>query len=204
MSAPPQPRPEREIRAVFTDATIRVYQAFSPAIAEPALAAGRFVPPFSRSRMTWIKPSFTWMMHRSGWATKEGQERVLAIDITRSGFEQALSMSCLSAFDRTVHASMEAWRDELSRCPVRVQWDPERTIRLEALPWRTIQIGLQGEAVQAYVDEWIVAISDATALAHSVHEAVRSKDSESTRRLAPIEAPYPLPTELHARLRCAE
>jgi hypothetical protein len=37
--------------------------------------------------MTWIKPSFLWMMYRCGWATKPGQERVLAIQITREGFE---------------------------------------------------------------------------------------------------------------------
>jgi hypothetical protein len=37
-----------------------------PAFAEAAVAAQRFVNPFSLSRMTWIKPSFLWMMHRSG------------------------------------------------------------------------------------------------------------------------------------------
>src|SRR5215831_13463338 len=77
----------------YDDRTITVYQAYSPAIAAPAVAAGRFVPPFSRDRMTWIKPSFLWMMYRSGWATKVGQERVLAITIDREGFEWALERS---------------------------------------------------------------------------------------------------------------
>ncbi len=54
-------------------------------------------------RMTWIKPSFLWMMYRSGWATKPGQERVLAVELLRSGFEQALSEACLSSFDRRFH-----------------------------------------------------------------------------------------------------
>src|SRR6185369_11188838 len=45
--------PEREIRAVHDDKTIRVYQAYSDQIADSALANGRFVsPPFSMSRMT--------------------------------------------------------------------------------------------------------------------------------------------------------
>ena len=57
---------ERLIRAACTTGTITVYQAYGPEIA-PAMAAGTFVPPFSRDRMTWIKPSFGWMMHRSGW-----------------------------------------------------------------------------------------------------------------------------------------
>lgn len=35
-------------------------------------------------RMTWIKPSFLWMMYRAGWGFKDkGQRRVLAIDISR-------------------------------------------------------------------------------------------------------------------------
>jgi len=50
--------------------------------------------------MTWIKPSFLWMMYRCGWGLKdENQKRVLAIDIDRAGFERALSMACLSHFD---------------------------------------------------------------------------------------------------------
>jgi hypothetical protein len=59
---------ERLIRAAYTADTITVYQAYSPEIAEPAAAAGTFVSPFSRDRMTWIKPSFGWMMYLSGWA----------------------------------------------------------------------------------------------------------------------------------------
>lgn len=69
--------PYRQVRATWTEATITVYQAYPAEIAGPAVAAGRFVPPFKRERMTWIKPSFRWMMYRSGWATKPGQERVL-------------------------------------------------------------------------------------------------------------------------------
>lgn len=77
--------PFRAIRAKFTESTITVYQAYSPEIAEPALRAGTFVPPFKRERMTWIKPSFLWMAYRSGWASKPRQERVLAFEITREG-----------------------------------------------------------------------------------------------------------------------
>ncbi|WP_289006256.1 DUF4291 family protein, partial [uncultured Kingella sp.] len=89
--------PPKQIRAVYTDTTIRVYQAYSDAIADSALAAGRFVsPPFKMERMTWIKPSFLWMMYRAGWGGKDdNQKRILAIDISRSGFEWALRHACL-------------------------------------------------------------------------------------------------------------
>ncbi|WP_222719781.1 DUF4291 family protein [Actinokineospora xionganensis] len=75
----------RQIRAKSVADTITVYQAYSPAIADAALAAGTVVPPFKRERMTWIKPSFLRMMYRCGWATKPDQERVLAIRMGRAG-----------------------------------------------------------------------------------------------------------------------
>jgi hypothetical protein len=99
----------RLVRAAYTDQTITVYQAYAPPIADAAVRAGTFVPPFSRDRMTWIKPSFGWMMHRSGWADKPGQEHVLAIEITRAGFEWALAHSCLSHYEPGQHDSPRAW-----------------------------------------------------------------------------------------------
>src|SRR5262245_15163066 len=93
------------IRAIYSERTIRVYQAYRPEIAMPALAVGRFVPPFNMGRMTWIKPSFNCIMCRSGYATKPGQEVVLGIDITREGFEWALENAALSKFTPAVHSS---------------------------------------------------------------------------------------------------
>ncbi|MEQ1812186.1 MAG: DUF4291 family protein [Terricaulis sp.] len=103
-------RPEREIRAYYTDATIRVYQAFSDQIADTAIKHQTFVsPPFSMNRMTWIKPSFLWMMYRACWRFKDpGQRRILAIDITHEGFEWALVHACPSHPDPGM--SHEDWR----------------------------------------------------------------------------------------------
>ncbi len=92
--------PYRQIRAFHTEESITGYQAYAAAVAAPAVAAQRFVPPFKRERMTWIKPSFLWMMYRCGYATKPGQERVLAIELSREGFGWALAHACLSHDDR--------------------------------------------------------------------------------------------------------
>ena len=46
--------------------------------------------------MSWIKTSFLWMMHRSGWGTKENQERILQINILL----ESLTVSCLEVFYR--------------------------------------------------------------------------------------------------------
>ncbi len=54
----------RQVRAVFDAESILVYQAYGHEIADAALAAGTFVAPFNMNRMTWIKPSFLWMMYR--------------------------------------------------------------------------------------------------------------------------------------------
>src|SRR5689334_14253223 len=86
----------RQVRAKHDERTLAVYQAYSPAIAKPALKAGTFVSPFKKERMTWIKPSFNWMMYRCGWGSKPDQECVLAITITRAGFDWALEHSSLA------------------------------------------------------------------------------------------------------------
>lgn len=189
---------QREIRASFTDTTITVYQAYSPVIAEPALAAGRFVAPFKRGRMTWIKPSLLWMAYRCGWATKPGQERVLGIEITRAGFEWALAHACLSHFESGTYADHDAWIARRDTTPVRIQWDPERGLHHEPLGQRSIQIGLGGEASERYVDEWIVSISDVTPLMSELGRLVAGGHLEQARRLLPMERPYPLLPELAA------
>jgi hypothetical protein len=86
--------PYHQIRATHTDSTIVVYQAYNATIADAAIRAQTLnVPTFNPERMTWIKPSFRWMLYRCGWARKRNQERVLAIHITRKGWEQALQWS---------------------------------------------------------------------------------------------------------------
>src|ERR1700733_13678146 len=139
---------ERSIRAFYDAETITVYQAYNPAIARSAVDAQAFKsPPFKMERMTWIKPSFLWMMYRSGWASKENQENILAIKITRKGFEWALQNSCISHYESADHTSHEDWKQKLQNASVRIQWDPEKDILLNRLPYRSIQIGLAGNAM---------------------------------------------------------
>jgi hypothetical protein len=188
--------PLRQVRARHTADAVTVYQAYGNEIAEPALAAGAFVPPFNVDRMTWIKPSFLWMMYRCGWAEKTGQERVLAVEITRAGFEWALAQACLSAFDRRHHPDRAAWAQRLKASPTRVQWDPERSLRLTELPYRSLQLGLSGDAVRRYVHEWTVAIADVTPLAREIRTHLRAGNDGLATALLPDEQPYPLPADI--------
>jgi Domain of unknown function (DUF4291) len=183
--------PLRQIRALHDEATITVYQAYQPAIGDYAIRHGRFADSYDRGRMTWIKPSFLWMMYRCGWAEKPGQERVLAIRLSHAGFQWALANSALSHYDSRVHADRAAWKDSLG-APVRIQWDPERDLRLKPLAYRAIQIGLSGQAVERYCDEWIQGIDDVTPLAQEVHALVRAGREVEAAALLPVETGYPV------------
>lgn len=188
--------PKRQVRAVYDAETITVYQAYSSAIADAAVHAGRFVAPFKRERMTWVKPSFCWMMYRCGWATKPSQERVLAVHMSRVGFELALSMAALSHFDPTLHDGHAAWAAQKADSPVRVQWDPERTPSGVALEYRSLQVGIGGAAVDAYVDEWVVGLQDIT----DDVVAWRAELACGSEPALPDEVPYALPAEVAARI----
>jgi hypothetical protein len=192
--------PLRQVRAVYDSSTIRVYQAYPDPIADTALANGKFVsPPFKMERMTWIKPSFLWMMYRAGWGLKDaGQQRILAIDITREGFEWALAHSCLS--HRASGSELGEWQRLRNATPVRVQWDPERDLFLRPLAHRAIQVGLSQEAVQRYVRDWIDRISEVTDLAHTLHDLVKNEKLDEARALLPQERPFPLSAAIESKL----
>jgi len=182
--------PERQIRAFHTPAFVRVYQAYSDAIADVALANQTFVsPPFKMERMTWIKPSFLWMMYRAGWGKKDdGQRRILAIDITHDGFAWALAHSLSS--HRPDDLTLAEWTQLKIEKPVRIQWDPERDLYRNPLAHRAIQIGLSNEAVIRYVEEWIVKITDVTELASTIHNKVKREQLDEATALLPKETPY--------------
>lgn len=189
------------IRAVYDDMTITVYQAFNKYIAESALNHQTFqFPSFKKDRMTWVKPSFLWMMYRSGWATKENQEHILAIKIKRSAFEWALQNSCLSLFDSNIYSSYDEWRKELQISPVRIQWDPEKDIFLQPLNYRSIQIGLSGIAVDKYISDWIVSISDITAFCKKIHQLINEDKINQAEMLLPNEQTYILPKSIALKI----
>jgi len=193
--------PYRQVRAVYDEESITVYQAFAAEISVPAVRAGTFAhAPFGLDRMTWIKPSFLWMMYRSGWATKPGQEHVLSVRIRRDGFEKALSRAVLSHFEPETYPDHATWETLKTASPVRVQWDPERDLTLQQLPWRSLQLGLSGSIVREYVHDWVIGIDDITDRVREIHEAVRLGQVDAARAALPQERPYSLPLELAAHI----
>lgn len=187
--------PYRQIRADFNHSTIVVYQAYNSAIADAALEANKFVSPFSLQRATWIKPSFLWLMERSGWATKSNQERILAVRITREGWEKSLGSAALTHPEHDPH-----WQRKMEEAPVIVQWDPERSLRGQKLEYRSIQVGLRRQIVEEFVEQWTVDIKDLTETVKKIALHRKAGEWEKARRLLPPEKVYPLGEELRMRL----
>lgn len=178
----------REIRALYNDNAIRVYQAYNETIAQEAVEKGTFGNSFKMDRMTWIKPSFLWMMYRCGWGTKENQECILAIDIKRESFDYLVSHAVISTYSEDLGISQDEWKEQIQRSDIRCQWDPERDIYGNPLDYRSIQLGLRGDALHSYVNEWIVSIEDITEYVADLY--IKRNSGIDISELLPTEQVY--------------
>ena len=142
------------------DKSIVVYQAYHPTIGEHAAKYGKFGGQFKMDRMTWIKTNFLWMMYRSEWGKKQGQEIVLAIRLKKSFFNKVLSKCVAALYEESAYSNEAEWIIALSESPVRLQWDPDRDPLGSAIGRRAIQLGLKGDIVKEYVEEGVIEISD--------------------------------------------
>ena len=168
------------------------YQAYNDGIADWAVEHGILGGPlFNPTRMTWIKPSFAWMLYRCGYATKHSQERVLKLKLPHSEVASLLQECACT------HGGGGA--------KGRIQWDPARdlyssegrgnsTEPRKMLRERAIQIGLSRELSERFARS-ILAIVDVSALARRVGDAHRSSGDvraamEVLRAELPTERPY--------------
>jgi hypothetical protein len=183
------PKSGNHIVAQYDARSIVVYQAYRPAIGHFAAEHGYFGGEFKFERMSWIKPNFLWMMYRSGWGIKEGQEVVLAIWIERSAFEEILAAAVHSKFLPEIYASESEWKTAVRRSPVRLQWDPDRHPSGTRLSRRAIQLGLRGKMLAAYAKDWIVRIED---ISEFVSQQRQNIKSDCIDLVIPKETVYPV------------
>ncbi len=155
------PQAGRHVLAHFDPSSIVVYQAYRPSIARFAKEHGHFGgPDFSFSRMSWIKPNFLWMMYRSGWGTKEGQEAILALRLSRRFFDSVLERAVPSTYDPELFPDRAAWKEAVESSDVRLQWDPDHSPSGAKLERKAIQLGLRGATLKAYAEEEILEVVD--------------------------------------------
>lgn len=184
------PQRGRHILAQFDATSVVVYQAYRPSIGQFAAANQHFHGGgFSLGRMSWIKPNFLWMMYRCGWASKEGQEVVLAVRIQRAGFDVIIDAAVPSSYHEHRYASREEWQRAVERSDVRLQWDPDHGPRGEPLERRAIQLGLRGDVLARYAREWIVEIEDITAFVKAQQGAPRDALETPREDVYPCKTP---------------
>lgn len=185
------PAQGKHILAQHDADTVVVYQAYRSSIGAAAAADGRLGGGgFSMSRMSWIKPNFLWMMFRSGWGTKPEQEVTLAVRLTRAGFEEILAGAVASSFGASGFATEPEWQTALQRSSVRLQWDPDHGPGGDPVTRRAIQLGLRGESLRRFVEEWTVDIEDVSALVAEQRE-LRDDRARLTTPRETVYAPAP-------------
>lgn len=193
------PTSGRHIMAQYDDQSIIVYQAYRPAIGRFAVEHGYFGGEFKLTRMSWIKPNFLWMMYRSGWAQKEGQEMVLAVRILRSAFDEILSQAVASTFQSDLYETREAWQRAVAQSEVRLQFDPDHDPNGTPLSRRAIQLGLRGEVLKNYAQPWIVEIQDISTFVQQQHQLIVNHQLD--KLMTPAEKAYVPYEAIRRRLR---
>jgi hypothetical protein len=154
------PQTGRHILAHYDDHSVIVYQAYRPSIGHYAAQHGKFGGDFSYSRMSWVKPNFLWMMYRSGWGTKEGQEVTLGLRLRHEFFDSLLAQAVPSTWDREQFDTEEAWSQAVARSSVRLQWDPDHHPTGAKLERRAIQLGLRGSALETFGQRELLEVLD--------------------------------------------
>jgi len=156
------PSSGKHILAQFDAETIVVYQAFRPAIGEYAVKHRAFGADFSYSRMSWIKPNFLWMMYRSAWGTKEGQETTLGLRLRRQFFDRILAVAVASSLDQSGYVARDEWKAAVATSDVRLQWDPDHDPHGKAVARRAIQLGLRSSVLADYGQRELLEVIDLT------------------------------------------
>lgn len=165
-----------------------VYQAYRPSIGHFAINHGCLGgQDFSLGRMSWIKPNFLWMMYRSGWGTKPGQEIILGLRIRRTFFESILEQAVPSTPDSKFQ-DHSTWKSAVSHSEVRVQWDPDHSPSGAKLHRRAIQLGLRGQVLEAFSKRELLEVINMTEFVASQRSFTQDSDVAELR--VPRECVY--------------
>lgn len=182
------PSSGKHIMAQFTDKYVVVYQAYRPSIGRFAVMHQYFGGEFSYTRMSWIKPNFLWMMYRSGWGVKPGQETVLAIKLKRHFFDAVLAAAVPSSYDANLFTTKDEWQHAINSSNVRLQWDPDHDPLGNKESRRAIQLGLRNEYLIPFKGDAILEIEDVSDFVKS--QRTHIYNGEVDKLMMPEESVY--------------
>jgi hypothetical protein len=170
---------KRYLLAEYDEQGVYIYQAFNDDIADAALINGRFGFGFRTDRMTWLKPSLSWLVRRSCAAMSPNQTRVLRIKIPHDVFQSLLK----SAGDTQIISVNDLL------LTAKLQWDPDRDYFGDKAGVRAIQIGISGSNTERYNNS-ILSIEDITekvqALSNGAPEIASRVEAEFLPRQYPL------------------
>ncbi|TDH24099.1 DUF4291 family protein [Segetibacter sp. 3557_3] len=73
-----------------------------------------------------------------------------------------------------MNTSYDEWKQKLAHSLVIIQCDPDRDLYLQPLEQRAIQIGLSGIAVEKYITEWVIDITDITFKFKTIKQRIKT------------------------------
>eukprot|EP00903_Cladosiphon_okamuranus_P011573 g10888.t1 len=206
----------RCLLAQFTDREVIVYQAYNPQLGSFATEHNYFGGGFSFARTSWIKPNFTWMMHRCGWASKQNQEVVLALSLRRDFWDNVLSQAVMSNYAAHLTTQPEVpdlpsaprgqaqsrWKALLQASNVVMQWDPDhQPFTGDKTSHRVIQLGLRGDALAAFRGPAFGegGIEDMTPFTKATYDRHQGGGGSGGALFLPAEESYPVDNARVAR-----
>ncbi|RYZ38641.1 MAG: DUF4291 family protein, partial [Sphingobacteriales bacterium] len=141
-------------------------------------------PDYEFDRVTWLKPSFLWMMNYSGWAGNKNQENVLAIKVDRKGFDSILHTAVLTEYYKSLHPDSDKWKEQLNNSEVKLQWEPYYDLYGNKSDRKAVKIGISGGILERFNNEWIMEIQNITPYVRHQQQLMLEK------RVAQIELPH--------------
>ncbi len=159
-------------------------------IAKEAVKLQTFGEHFNFNRMTWIKPSFLWMMYRSNWGTKKNQECIIAIDVYREKFDELLRQAVLTLPESSLYSTSAQWERAFEETQVYCQWDSDKNINGNPISRAAVQIGIKGSALDGLIADGICRIEDMTPLVIKWRE--QRRQGRFNAKNLPTEKIYPI------------
>lgn len=102
-------------------------------------------------------------------------------------------MAVYSSFQSDIYHSREEWHNRVAESEVRLQWDPDHAPNGAKLERRAIQLGLRGETLAQYANDWIVEITDISDFVRT--QAENSGPARHNQLIMPRESVYPVACE---------